>query len=91
MTKRGPGIIAALAAAAVLQMASAGAAPPGAQACRPADAPAYFRASLAVPGGADPGSRARQKEGDRIPEPGDWATLFAGLLGAVSIIRRRMS
>ena len=29
--------------------------------------------------------------GNRIPEPGSWATLFAGLLGAVSIIRRRMS
>ena len=34
--------------------------------------------------------RPRQQPVQRIPEPGGWATLVAGLLGLGTIVRRRM-
>jgi hypothetical protein len=48
-----------------------------------------IRASFAAPrAGVDPG---RREPGNRFPGRGLWATLLAGLLGVVTIARRRMS
>ena len=50
--------------------------------------PAAMRATLAVPSKEDMRPPARD---NRLPEPGGWATLLAGLLGALAIARRRVS
>ncbi len=47
------------------------------------------RASFTVPRAG--GNLPRHEPGERFPEPGHWATLLAGLLGAITIARRRMS
>jgi hypothetical protein len=56
-----------------------------AAACRAGVIRASFTAPRVV------GDLRRPEPGERLPEPGRWATLLAGLLGAITIGRRRMS
>jgi hypothetical protein len=36
-------------------------------------------------------ANAKLAPGPVVPEPGNWATVLAGLLGVIAIARRRMS
>jgi len=47
-----------------------------------------FRVSYEPPRAA---AEPRGESAQRLPEPGQWSKLLAALLGAISIVRRRMS
>ncbi|HLX81853.1 MAG TPA: hypothetical protein VKS43_14835 [Burkholderiales bacterium] len=85
------GIVAAALALSVVS-ASAAAAAPDSKDARAQPAPGnggVMRVSFAAP--RPGGGQRSQAPAERDPEPRGWAMLAAGILGAISIARRRMS